>query len=197
MAIVAGARIAHVNWPVGRRANVCAAAKSKRPSERALKRQNAFKEATLQHEVPEFFEAKEFVSKSARAKRREVLGACLNTSAVFVTLGTTGSVVIPAIAGLTTSSFSPMSLPSVQTLPTPDSALLAVGAGVAVTAARTGLAAVWPALRESNDAANNQVRPRSTLDSVSRAFYTLLLRPSSGVQHRATTTNVSALLANC
>lgn len=138
--------------------DVRTASQRKHPSERALKRQRAFREPDLVTEAPEFFEDPAFVSTSSRLKKRDILGACLSTSSVFMAVGTAGSVLLPLAARALSIPMSMHGFESVQTIPSINGAFLAVAAGLLVTIIRMTLVAAWPALRKSNETGNSQVR---------------------------------------
>jgi hypothetical protein len=146
--------------------DVRAASRGKHPSQRALERQSAFREPDLVTKAPEFFEDAAFVSTSSRLKKQDVLGACLRTSSVFVTLGTSGSVLLPLAARALSIPMSMHGFESVQTIPSISGAFLAVAAGLLVTISRMALIAAWPALRESNETGNSQVWFDSTWSQI-------------------------------
>jgi Type II CAAX prenyl endopeptidase Rce1-like len=135
--------------------NVCL--RARKPSETALKRQDAFREHAFTAEPPNFFEEPGFPSKSDRLRKKEVVAAALNSSAVLTTLGCIGCVLVPTLAQRLALPISITSLLSLQHFPSYREALLAVVAGILVTASRQLLISVWPALRESNEGANNKV----------------------------------------
>ena len=143
--------------------NACAHAKrSRKPSERALERQDAFREVQLLQKVPQFFEDPGFPTISGRLRRGEVLNACFVASAIVTTLGTAGSVLLPLGARALGFAWQGGAFESLQRVPNGTQALVAVGAGLAVAAARQGLASLWPRFQKAIDVRNSEVRAPST-----------------------------------
>ena len=143
--------------------SVCA--RARKTSDKALRRQDALRrEGPVATAPPQFFEDPGYVTKSDRLFKKTVIAVALNTSAIYITLGCIGCVLVPAAAERLSLPLADASIRSLQQFPAAQDALLAVGAGLLVTAARYALMAVWPALRDSNDAGNNQVCIHTSAD---------------------------------